>query len=64
MNLHNKHTQIPISNGVMFPIKDMSISFLRSKIIYIERTGKQMEYLEELKYQLKLKTLPIFKSLI
>lgn len=59
-----KYKQIPIANGVMFPIKDMSISFLRDKISYIEKSGNQIEYLEELKYQLKIKTLKIFKSLI
>lgn len=59
-----KHTQIPVSNGVMFPIKDMSISFLRNKINYIKRTEKEIEYLPELEYQLKIKTLPTFKSLI
>lgn len=63
MNQRNKHRQIPTSNGVMFPIKDMSVSFLRNKIKYIERTGLQIEYLEELQNQLKRKTLPIFKSL-
>ena len=60
----SKYIQIPICNGVMFPIKDMSVSFLRNKINYIKRTGKQTEYLEDLEYQLKLKTLPTFKSLI
>ena len=59
-----KHTQIPASNGVMFPIKNMSVSYLRNKIAYIKRTERQLEYLEELEYQLKIKTLPIFNSLI
>lgn len=64
MNYQIKHIQIPMSNGVMFPIKNMSISFLRNKIAYIRHTEKEIEYLADLEYQLKIKTLPIFKSLI